>query len=69
MKRPNWEKAHFGEVDPAELEEVDLSWLCGCGASKPYADSKAYPICTECRQRMRILHHDRLGYVTAVAPT
>lgn len=67
MRRPNWEKATFGDVDLAQLEEKELSWLCGCGATKPYVGSKAYPICDECHQRMRILNHARLGYVTTVS--
>jgi hypothetical protein len=60
MKRPNWENARFGSVDVAELDPLDLNWLCGCGLSKPYHDSKAYPIC-DCGQRMRILNHVNLG--------
>ena len=67
MKRPNWENAKFGASSIEELEEADLSWLCGCGLTVPYADSKAYPIC-ECGLRMRILHHAKLGYVTTGAP-
>lgn len=44
-----------------DLDEQHLSWLCGCGQTKPYTGSKAYPIC-ECGQRMRLLDHSRLGY-------
>lgn len=63
MKRPNWENVQYaGNVDVATaLPESELSWLCGCGQSRPYAGSKAYPIC-ECGQRMRLLDHSRLGY-------
>jgi hypothetical protein len=67
VRRPNWEHASYGAVDVAELDEKDLRWLCGCGQAKPYADSKAYPICT-CGLRMRILDHARLGYVTVATP-
>ena len=65
MTKPSWQNTYYvGGVRIAdELEESDLSWLCGCGLSKPYVDSKAYPVC-ECGQRMRILNHARLGYVT-----
>jgi hypothetical protein len=61
VKRPNWETARFG-VASVELEEKDLAWLCGCGHSKPYATSKAYPICLQCGSRMRLLDHAKLGY-------
>lgn len=62
MKRPNWENARFGSVAVDELNEADLSWLCGCGLTEPFAGRKAYPICS-CGRRMRILHHSKLGYV------
>jgi len=69
MTRPTWERTYYagGVRVTDELAETDLSWLCGCGISKPYADSKAYPLC-KCGQRMRILNHVRLGYVTAGFP-
>jgi hypothetical protein len=68
-RRPNWENAFYsgGVRLTEELADADLSWLCGCGLSKPYAASRAYPVCV-CGQRMRILNHVRLGYVTAGAP-
>lgn len=64
MKRPNWESATYaGDIRATdELDEADLSWLCGCGHSKPYAGSKAYPICPQCGERMRLLDHSKLGY-------
>lgn len=61
MKRPNWETAQaYGQ--PRELVPARLAWLCGCGASRPYAECKAYPICPQCGQRMRILDEPALGY-------
>jgi Zn finger protein HypA/HybF involved in hydrogenase expression len=61
VKRPNWETASFG-IASVEIEEKDLAWLCRCGRSKPYAGSKAYPICPHCGCRMRLLDHAKLGY-------
>ncbi len=69
MTRASWERPFFAggvRVDD-DQDDADLSWLCGCGASKAYVGSKAYPIC-KCGQRMRILNHVRLGYVTTGAP-
>ncbi len=69
MKRTNWQTADF----PGMVEEIDasrLSWLCGCGRSVKFTESKAYPICPECGQRMRILDEPHLGYVrTGAAAT
>jgi hypothetical protein len=67
---PSWERPFFvgGVRVTDELAETDLSWLCGCGLFTPYIGSKAYPLCTGCGHRMRILNHVRLGYVTAGFP-
>lgn len=66
MRHTNWEAASYvaasGIVRADEaIPEADLAWLCGCGRSRPYATSKAYPIC-ECGQRMRLLDFPKLGY-------
>ncbi len=60
MKRTNWQTAYaYGQ--PEELDPARLRWLCGCGQSRPFTESKAYPIC-DCGQRMRILDEPTLRY-------
>lgn len=52
-----------------QLDPAALRWLCGCGRSKPYLGSKAYPVCRPgCGRRMRILDHPDLGYARGEAP-
>lgn len=66
MKLANWKTARFpgerGAMDEfGNLDESQLRWLCGCGRTKSFRRSKAFPIC-RCGRRMRMLDHPALGY-------
>lgn len=63
MKRTNWSTATFagGVTAATALTDDELRWLCGCGRTKSFRRSKAYPIC-RCKRRMRMLDHPKLGY-------
>lgn len=68
MRRVSWENVQYvGPVTSStEINPEDLQWLCGCGLTKAFEGSKAYPICS-CGRRMRMLDYARLGYARGVA--